>query len=128
MLAEGTSEQSALSGLKILIAEDNWNLAQSLKDYVEAAGGKVVGLVATVRDGLQVFERAKVNVLVADMNLRDGMADALIEAAVDMDAGVVVVTGFKSLPSDSDHLVDEWIEKPVEETDLIVRIKRASRL
>ena len=127
MLADDIGERPALTGLKVLIAEDDWTVAEMLKAYMQYAGAEVVACVATIRLGLAAFERQSVELLIADMNLIDGMADALIETADAYGAGIVVLTRYRALPSDTDHLVDEWIDKPVDQETLLKAVERVRR-
>lgn len=124
MLTEDLDEVGpVLRGLRVMIAEDNWTLAEAMRGHIERVGGRVSAMVPSVAEGTAALGRHSVDVLVADMNLRDGMADRLIEAAFETGARIVVVTGYGALPSDSDHLVDVRIQKPVRPGELIEVIR-----
>ena len=113
------SGQTALSGLRILIAENMYEIAQSLRRTVETAGATVVGIVPTVAGALDYVRSGTVNVALVDMNLRDGFADDLIQALVEQRIAFIIVTAYQALPMNADEHAVAVIRKPVCEAELI---------
>jgi DNA-binding LytR/AlgR family response regulator len=71
----------ALGGLHILIAEDEYLIATDMAASFEAMGAHILGPVASVRDALDVAERAAdLDGAVVDIRLRGGMAFPVADA------------------------------------------------
>ena len=80
-------EQGAeLSGLKILVVEDEPLLAMTLKDVLTGSGCTVVGPASTLKLGMRLIEKEAVDGAILDVNLRGEMvfplADALAERSI----------------------------------------------
>ena len=78
-----------LSQRRVLVAEDEFIIASELAAAVEEAGGKVVGPVASVREGLALLRREVVHAAILDVRLVDGEVSPM--AHVLLERGVVVV-------------------------------------
>lgn len=115
----------ALAGARILVAEDKWHVAQSLRDMLEGAGATVLEPVATVATAMKILDTYSIDAAVVDMNLRDAMADDLVEELYHLGVPVVVVTGYQSLPSNTDHLIAARLQKPVRYDLLVASLKQA---
>jgi CheY-like chemotaxis protein len=61
-----------LSGLRVLIVEDSWEVATSLTTLLEAWGADVLGPVATAADALRLSSERTVDAALVDINLRGG--------------------------------------------------------
>ena len=70
-------------GVRLLIVEDEYFLAQDLADHFQSLGAKVVGPAGTVADALSLLGLHEVEGAVLDVNLRGErvypVADALIQ-------------------------------------------------
>lgn len=76
-----------LAGRRILVAEDDYFIAQDLACALEEAGALVVGPAASLSEALELIERAEaLDGAVLDLNLQGEMAypaaDALLRRAV----------------------------------------------
>ena len=63
-----------LSGIRVLIVEDEALVAATLSDAVENAGGEVVSVSHTVSEARELIRRLTFDVAVLDLHLPDGDA------------------------------------------------------
>lgn len=82
-----------LTGLTILIAEDQALLALDLAEAVEAAGGYVLGPAATVTDGLTFAEQDGIGGAILDANLLDRDVTPLALRLIERGIPFVLHTG-----------------------------------
>jgi CheY-like chemotaxis protein len=84
-----------MSGRHILIAEDEYLVAADMAAAFEAMGAHVLGPAATVRDALDIAERAvHLDAAVVDIKLRGGMAFPVAEALLKRGTPFVFATGY----------------------------------
>ncbi len=94
----------SFSGLRILIAEDEYFLADEVRAELIKTGAEVVGPVATVRDALQrIEEDQKIDGALLDINLRGEMAFEVADALAERGIAFAFVTGY-----DSTHLPERF--------------------
>lgn len=82
-----------LKGRTILIVEDEPLVAFDLADLVEHQGGKVVGPVHTVREGLSLADRTDAAGAILDANLEDCDVTQLALALIEKGTPFVIYTG-----------------------------------
>ena len=116
------SRQGALTGVDILVADDDDDTRQSLKSVLTYFGAQV-SVVRTVTDGLAALRRTTPDVVIADMILGRSDGFALLRqarkagvpapfiavSAQDFDREALNVAGFVGYlrkPVDPDQLVD----------------------
>ena len=90
------NDDATLSGLRVLVIEDNFLAAMSMKSILERLCCEVVGPVATVEDGERAVGQESVDVGILDVNLFGGTSAAIAEALRDHHRPVVFVTGYSS--------------------------------
>jgi two-component system, OmpR family, response regulator len=111
---------------RILVVEDDRNVAQTIRDLLEGAGF-AVRLASTGRAALRALEGEKFAVAVIDLGLPDVDGwDFLKGLARGNDAGVIVVTG-RADPVDRivglELGADDYVTKPFEPRELLARVK-----
>ncbi|MBP0617785.1 response regulator [Jiella mangrovi] len=76
----------SLSGVRVLVAEDEALVAMDLADMIEAEAGAVIGPFATVHEAKEAACASSIDVALLDVRLKDGevypAADALRELGV----------------------------------------------
>jgi DNA-binding response OmpR family regulator len=82
-----------LSGIRVLIVEDEALVAATLSDAVENAGGEVVGVACTVNEARELIRRLTFDVVVLDLHLPDGDVTPVLEALHARRAPTVVYSG-----------------------------------
>ena len=98
----------------VLIVEDSWNVAQSLKGIVEKAGARVVGPVPSVAEALKIIDDQPVSLVLVDMSLRDGFADPLVDVLIERGIAYAIITAYEALPSNADREALARMSKPLD--------------
>lgn len=99
----------SLSGLRVLIVEDIWLVADDLAATLEDWGVEVVGPAAKLEEGMLHAQEAKLDGALLDVNLGGDVTSVPIAAAL-RDRGVpfVFLSGYDSLSA----LPGEFAERP----------------
>jgi CheY-like chemotaxis protein len=111
-------ESPDLSGLRILVVEDSWQLGTAITSLLRALGAEVSGPVATSADAERLVCEQPPDAALVDFNLRGGeLADRLIDRLHELGISVVVTTGYTELPSVPRQAV-AVLHKPISEAAL----------
>ena len=117
--------------IKILLVEDDTNLGNLLKEYLEAKGYSTV-LAINGKEGYHAFSKDKFSLCLLDvmMPLKDGYTLAKEIRAVDAVVPIVFLTA-KSMKEDTiegfNVGADDYITKPFSMEELLLRIKAILR-
>jgi CheY-like chemotaxis protein len=115
-------EPPILSGLRILVAEDSWQIGTAVTDLLKEFVAEVSGPVATSVDALRLAFEQPPHAALVDFNLRAGeLADRLIERLHERGIYVVVTTGYTVLPSVLRREV-AILHKPISEAALLASL------
>ncbi len=112
--------------IKILLAEDDHNLGNLLKEYLDAKGYQT-SLAANGKDALDLFKKDKFDLCLLDvmMPVKDGFTLAREVRALDNKIPVVFLTA-KSMKEDAIEGFtvggDDYITKPFSMEELLLRI------
>jgi DNA-binding response OmpR family regulator len=117
-----------LSGIRVLIVEDEPLAATTLSDAVEEAGGVVVGIARTVAEARQIIKVLVFDVAVLDLHLPDGEVTPILEALHARKAPTVVYSG-DELPAKVRQRHPDLVvlRKPVLPGRIVAEILRARR-
>ena len=115
-----------LRGLRVLIAEDSWYLAEAIKSSVQNAGGEVVGMVGTLAKAERLAETAIFDAAVMDLDLHGEQANGLALRLAEAGIKVVVLTGYEP-PPELAGSVHECLTKPIPGETLIAALARSPR-
>ena len=116
--AAPVSVANALCGLRILVIEDIWIVAQSYVSLLDNLGVIVSGPAGTIAEAMALIEAVPVDVALVDMNLHGVMAYGVVEALSARGVPVVVVTGYDVVP-ELEHKVSAFLRKPLRAEALI---------
>lgn len=115
----------------LLLVEDNDTLGFILKEYLEMKSYKVT-LAKDGREGLRCFKKGGFDLCILDIMMpeRDGFSLATLFREINENIPIIFLTA-KSLKEDIlkgfDLGADDYIVKPVEEDELLARIKAVLR-
>ena len=113
-----------LKGLRVLIVEDVFLVAEGIKHIVEVAGAVVLGPIPTLEGALDyVAADEDIGVALVDMNLRDQFADELNRRLVENGIPFIIVTGYEALPMDDSDAFGV-VHKPVDKDELLAMLCR----
>jgi DNA-binding NtrC family response regulator len=112
--------RSQLSGLRVLVIEDSWQVGAALKRLLMQWGADVAGPVATTADAMRLISQRTFEVALVDIDLRGGeQAHSLIDQLHDQGIHVVVITGYADVSLEQGK-VAKVLQKPVT-VDLLLR-------
>jgi len=117
--------------IKVLLVEDDPNLGNLLKEYLEAKEYSTV-LAVNGKQGYDVFSKDKFNICILDvmMPIKDGITLAKEIRAIDANVPIVFLTA-KSMKENAiegfNAGADDYITKPFSMEELLMRIKAILR-
>jgi CheY-like chemotaxis protein len=83
-----------LDGVRVLIAEDNFIVADSLKRLITAYGGTVAVMVPSADAALAALESVPIDVAILDIYLKGGTADPLADRLLESRIPFLFLTGY----------------------------------
>jgi DNA-binding response OmpR family regulator len=113
-----------LRGVRVLVVEDQWHIANALKWALEAEGMQVSGPVCTIADARRLAIEHNPELAVVDINLKGEMAYSLIDDLHNRGVRVVVVSGYSVLSQLAEKVV-AVLHKPVSGPELLAALRRA---
>jgi DNA-binding response OmpR family regulator len=108
----------ALKGLRVLVVEDSWHVARSLKSVLEQMGMKVAKPAATLADAERLIADNAFDLAMMDINLKGEMTFDLIDQLHRRGVCIVVLTGYPEL-SGSIEKASAILQKPVRANELL---------
>jgi CheY-like chemotaxis protein len=116
-LASPTEEMalSSMQGRRVLVVEDEYLLAEDLREELEDQGAEVMGPVASVADALALLESGPVpDMAFLDINLGGEMAYPVADALRARDIPFIFATGYEAHAIPKAYADVPRVEKPVE--------------
>jgi DNA-binding LytR/AlgR family response regulator len=109
-----TIDVNRLSGLRILIVEDNFNIAVGMARLFKARGAEIAGPVATVSDALaQIAKIERIDGAVLDINLRGMLVYPVVDVLRSRGVPMVFITGYEDDAISQDYRDIPSLRKPV---------------
>ena len=124
----GEPRRPDLTGLAVLVVEDEFHLATDLAQAIERSGGMVIGPYATVEDGTAGLEAAKADCALVDINLGEGPCFAMADALSASGVPFVFLTGYDAHAIPDRFSTVERVEKPTDHLrvlEALVRLRAA---
>lgn len=112
-----------LSGLRVLVAEDSWVIAETLTKWLDFDGARVVGPCASCADAFEAVRTQQIDAAVIDMKLDDSFADQLLEQLLIRNIPYIIVTGYGALPTNADERAAAVLGKPIDRERLITLLE-----
>jgi DNA-binding response OmpR family regulator len=106
----------------VLVVEDNWQIARSIRKWLEEEDLWVIGPAPTVDQARELVKRKKPDIAVVDINLRGEMSYSLIDRLKKNHVEVIVITGYGADARDLDE-DDLVLEKPLSREALIEAVR-----
>ncbi len=100
-----------LTGLKILIVEDDPLIAMDLQDFIAQAGAVVIGPAHNVRNALKLIESNTIDLAVLDYRLENETSGAIAERLHGLKVPFLFHTSFRGT-IESDHPGIPILDKP----------------
>ena len=96
-------QKAELSGMRILVVEDEPLLAMASADLLADSGCTVAGPVSSVKQGMRLIEHEAIDGAILDINLRGEMVFPLADALAERSIPFVYVTGYGKLLRACNH-------------------------
>lgn len=114
---------ASLNGYRILVVEDSWIVAQSLKSILEVIGATVVGPAATLDDATTLADTAEFDVAIMDLDLQGRLSDGLVAEMHRRDMPVLIVSAYEVPQTLADKAM-AVLPKPVRAESLLTRLRQ----
>ena len=111
-------------GARVLIVEDGWQVADSLKLLLDQMGMITVGPAATPEDARRLAIQSPLELAIVDVNLKGEMAYELMDWLHDRGTPVIVITGYHDLPPQLKRYA-AILYKPFTPDALLTTVQRA---
>ena len=105
MPTANAGDRRVLQGVRVLVVEDQWHIANALNSLLHAEGMEVKGPASTTADARRLASEHEPELAVVDLNLKAEMAYSLIDDLHDRGVRVVVLTGYAVLPRLTEKVV-----------------------
>jgi DNA-binding response OmpR family regulator len=111
-------EGRLLSGVKLLVVEDEALIAMEVEEMIAALGAEVVGSFGRVTDALQALQRENVTGAILDIQLDGETTLGLVDVLLERGCPILFVTGGgpESIPETYRQL--PRLSKPFNQVDL----------
>jgi two-component system, response regulator PdtaR len=114
---------STLKGVRVLVVEDSWQVASTMKSALEQVGMVVAKPAATLAAAKRLIANHIFDVAVVDINLKGEMSYDLIVRLSDRGVRVVVVSGYVT-PEASIPSAAAVLQKPLSTVELIAALRQ----
>jgi DNA-binding response OmpR family regulator len=121
----GSSTTSSLRGMRVLLVEDSWQVADALKLLLEKTGMIVCGPVASEQEAQGLVAEHNPKLAIVDVNLKGEMAFALMDWLHRRGIRVLVISGYADLPRSLGRFA-AILHKPFTATALLTTLRRIS--
>lgn len=108
-----------LSGLTILVVEDDYYLATDTRTVLEEAGGHVLGPFGTADDAIAALDGERADLAVIDINLGNGPVFSLARHLTSAKLPFLFATGYDQAVVPEDLKTIVRLEKPFRPGELI---------
>lgn len=118
----GELNRALRAGIRVLLVEDDYFLAQSAAEQLSRAGCEIVGPVGTVESALETVLVNPLDCAVVDANLNGEFAGSVVDLLAAKGVPAIVLSGYdhSALPPSLKKL--PLLQKPVSETELVCAV------
>src|SRR3954470_24551689 len=109
---------------RVLVVEDEWLIAEVLKETLEDAGYQVIGPVSRVAPALRLIEEHDLDAAVLDVSLATEASFPIAHSLAAGSIPFIFVTGYVNADLPVDFKGRPILNKPIEETALISLLER----
>ena len=103
---------------RVLVLEDEWTIAELIKDALEGAGYEVVGPIGRVAEALALLKRERCDAAVLDMNLHGERSFGVAEMLAGTSTPFVFVSGYSAAVLPAAFVERPLMQKPIDTTTL----------
>lgn len=118
----------SLTGLRILIVEDNPYIAIALEEMLSEQGLVIAGVAGALDDALLLAASASLDIALLDVNIGDRRIDPVAEALVARGKPFVFTTGYGRAGLPEAFLDRPVVEKPFSIEEILESLRNALNL
>ena len=115
-------EKASLRGVRVLLVEDTWHVAQALKSVLQQMGMVVLGPAGTTAAAKRLAAEHTPSIAVVDVNLGGETSCALIEELCDQNIRVIVISGY-AMPPVRAHKTAAILQKPFSASEFLAALQ-----
>ena len=119
----GNAAQASLEGVRVLLVEDSWQVADALSLLLEKTGMVVAGPVATAKEAKGLVAEHSPRLAIVDVNLKGEMAYGLMDWLNEQGIQVLVISGYADLPQSLGRFA-AILHKPFTAAALLTTLRR----
>lgn len=110
--------------VNVIVVDDNTESVESVTEYLEMEGIKVIGKGYNGKEGFELYQKLKPDLVILDMKMReyDGVYAITNIKKLDPNAKIIVITGYTDYEFDKNEVKAIFI-KPYDLDDLLRKIK-----
>ena len=102
-----------LDGRKVLIVEDQYLIADDMRQAIEALGGAVIGPASTVEKAMEMLAGGDVDLALLDLNIAGDPVYRVAEALAAKGTPFIFATGYGESATPAQFARAPHLEKPV---------------
>lgn len=121
------SSAERLTGMRVLVVEDEYYIADDLRRSLKSAGAKIIGPMGSVAQAEAALERGGFDCVVLDLNLHGESAAVVADQLKVMGVPFAIATGYGS-SAVPERLNDvPRLEKPFDPSEVVELVSRWDR-
>ena len=118
------SGMANIKGMRVLIVEDEFFIADDLARAIRNNGGSPVGPVSTICEAEDMVRRSPIDAAIVDLNLRGELASEFIKKLAATGRPCLIVSGYGEDAVPESVTAVSRLEKPVGPTVVIEALSR----
>jgi DNA-binding response OmpR family regulator len=123
--AIATGEPGLLAGLRVLVVEDDYFIADEICTTLRNSGAEVLGPASDIEQGLDMVKRHHIDCAVLDINLHGRLAFNLASELQQRGTPSIFATGYDSSVVPGSFSSSVRLEKPVNLSALLQAVQSA---
>jgi DNA-binding NtrC family response regulator len=127
MIARMHEDAGQLAGMRVLVVEDEYYIADDLRRGLSGAGANIIGPVGSVAQAEAAIEEGEFDCAVLDLNLHGENAAVIADQLKIMGVPFAIATGYGSGAVPSRHDDVPRLEKPFDPSQVVELISRWER-
>ena len=116
-----------LTGMRVLVVEDEYYIADDLRRSLKRAGAEIIGPVGSIALAEDALEKGEFDCAVLDLNLHGESAAVVADQLKIMGIPFAIATGYGSSAVPERHNDVPRLEKPFDASEVVELVSRWDR-
>lgn len=117
-MTETENSGRPITGLRVLIVEDEGAIALLMEDMLMELGCEIAGSAARIETALQMVADRPIDLAILDLNIAGKSAYPIADALAERDIGFIFSTGYGGMGIREDYRGRPVLQKPFTQRDL----------